>query len=153
MYVLVHTKGILYSFCLFVCWHWKCLFSSRIILLTSTPFKCLVKALTSLSLNVHHSHHTLYFYWADFMCAICFHILNCTFTGALPEVAGGSLLPRAEGKLSGWPGCLVWVPYGASRHWTWSWLSRKCLCKTGVQILSLSKNLRTSDSHRIYLLL
>lgn len=37
--------------------------------------------------TIHTTPYT-YYYGADFMCAVCLHILNCTFTGALPEMAG-----------------------------------------------------------------
>lgn len=68
-----------------------------------------------------------------------------------PLPYGYFMLPRAEGRSAGWPGplnILVGVPYGASQCWTCSWLSRRCLCKTCLQLISLSKILRSWDSHR-----
>lgn len=57
-------------------------------------------------------------------------------------------------QLTEWPGSsgnAFCVPYGGSEHWTRSWLSRRCVCKTGLQLVLLSKILRSWYSQRTQL--
>lgn len=75
---------------------------------------------------------------------------------SLPDIFRWLFYAPQSWRKSNWVTRVLWkylvcVPYGGSEHWTCSWLSRRWLSKTGLQLVLLSKILRSWYSHGTHL--